>query len=68
MARGSGGNHTTARAATPRTVVKQEFVCEECGSKSRFDGNGGKWCPVCETSDYLVRRERLYRLVEIALD
>jgi len=66
MGRAGGTSYETA--ATPRTVVKVELFCEACGERASFDGIGGEWCRECETSQHLVPREKLYRLVEIALD
>jgi hypothetical protein len=55
-------------ATTARNVVEVEYMCGCCGARSTFDGVGGEWCAECETSEQLVPRERLYRLVEIDLD
>lgn len=57
------------RASGPsRTALVNEVRCKRCDEEAVFDGNGGEWCPSCRSSKYLVVRQCLYRLVDVALD
>ena len=69
MGRGKGISAASGSSAdSPRNVLRVELHCSRCGQRSAFDGNGGEWCPRCRSAEHLVKRERLYRLVELALD
>lgn len=65
MGRGQGSNEHVAEA--PRNVLRQTLRCGACGTQATFDGNGGEWCPHCQTAQHLETEERIYQLVDIAL-
>jgi hypothetical protein len=56
-----------ANESASRTVLQTAYICEACGSPSSFDGLGGEWCPRCESSEHLAKRQTLYRLVDVQL-
>lgn len=58
----------TKPPSEPRDPRRVERSCGACGRRSTFDGHGGERCPRCQSDRDLVRRERFYQLVEIALD
>jgi ribosomal protein L37E len=58
-------NENATEMQPPETTVQVTLICSECGSRSVYDGNGGEFCAECGTGEHLVRREYIYRLVDI---